>query len=116
MKNTLGEKAWVKGIIRSRLGVPARKILFTEHHQTHAAAAFLPAPTREAATLTAESEVCNDHAAPRTFSYEVVLTELDGRVVKQFAGTTTMLAPGETRVVKASALPCCKKAELVNVS
>jgi carbamoyltransferase len=54
MKNTLGEKAWVKGIIASRLGVPARKILFTEHHQSHAAAAFLTAPTREAAILTAD--------------------------------------------------------------
>jgi len=54
MKNTLGEKAWVKGIIASRLGVPGRKILFTEHHQSHAAAAFLTAPTREAAILTAD--------------------------------------------------------------
>ncbi len=54
MKNTLGEKAWVKGIIASRLGVPARKILFTEHHQSHAAAAFLTSPAREAAILTAD--------------------------------------------------------------
>ncbi len=54
MKNTLGEKAWVKGIIASRLGVPGRKILFTEHHQSHAAAAFLTAPTDEAAVLTAD--------------------------------------------------------------
>jgi carbamoyltransferase len=54
MRSTLGEKAWVKGIIASRLGVPGRKILFTEHHQAHAAAAFLTAPTREAAILTAD--------------------------------------------------------------
>jgi len=54
MKNMLGEKAWVRGIISSRLGVPGRKILFTEHHQSHAAAAFLTAPTREAAILTAD--------------------------------------------------------------
>jgi carbamoyltransferase len=54
MKNMLGEKAWVRGIISSRLGVPARKILFTEHHQSHAAAAFLTAPTKEAAILTAD--------------------------------------------------------------
>src|SRR5512133_3934490 len=54
MKNTLGEKAWVKGIIASRLGVPWRRILFTEHHESHAAAAFLTAPTREAAILTAD--------------------------------------------------------------
>ena len=54
MKNSLGEKLWVKGIIASHLGVPGRKILFTEHHQAHAAAAFLTAPTRAAAILTAD--------------------------------------------------------------
>jgi len=54
MRNTLGEKAWVKGIIASRLGVSPRRILFAEHHRSHAAAAFLTAPTREAAILTAD--------------------------------------------------------------
>ena len=54
MRNTLGEKAWVRGLISSQLGVPGRKVLFTEHHQSHAAAAFLTAPTREAAILTAD--------------------------------------------------------------
>ena len=38
MKNSLGEKVWVRGIISSQLGVPRSKILFTEHHQSHAAA------------------------------------------------------------------------------
>lgn len=54
MKNTLGEKAWVRGLISSHLGVPGRKVLFAEHHQSHAAAAFLTAPTRRAAILTAD--------------------------------------------------------------
>ncbi len=54
MKNSLGEKLWVKGIIASHLGIPGRKILFTEHHQAHAAAAFLTAPTKAAAILTAD--------------------------------------------------------------
>jgi carbamoyltransferase len=54
MKSSLGEKLWVKGIIASQLGVPARNVLFTEHHQAHAAAAFLTAPTRAAAILTAD--------------------------------------------------------------
>jgi carbamoyltransferase len=54
MKNSLGEKVWVRGIISSHLGVPSRKILFTEHHQSHAAAAFLTAPTRRAAILTTD--------------------------------------------------------------
>src|SRR5204863_3303849 len=54
MKNALGERVWVRGLIASHLGVQGRKILFTEHHQSHAAAAFLTAPTRRAAILTAD--------------------------------------------------------------
>jgi carbamoyltransferase len=54
MKNSLGEKVWVRGIIGSHLDVPRRKILFTDHHASHAAAAFLTAPTRRAAILTAD--------------------------------------------------------------
>jgi carbamoyltransferase len=54
IKNTLGEKVWVRGIISSHLGVPGHKIFFTDHHASHAAAAFLTAPTRRAAILTAD--------------------------------------------------------------
>ena len=54
MRNTLGEKVWMRGIISSRLGIPGRKVLFTEHHQSHAAATFLTAPTNRAAILTAD--------------------------------------------------------------
>src|SRR5216110_2059534 len=54
MKNSLGEKVWVRGIISSHLGVPARKVLFAEHHQSHAAASFLTAPTERAAILTTD--------------------------------------------------------------
>lgn len=54
MRSSLGEKLWIKGIIASHLGVPGRKILFTEHHQSHAAAAFLAQPARRAAILTAD--------------------------------------------------------------
>jgi len=54
MQNSLGERVWVRGIISSHLGVPSSRILFTEHHQSHAAAAFLTAPTRRAAILTTD--------------------------------------------------------------
>src|SRR6202158_1462090 len=54
MKNSLAEKVWVRGVISSHLGLPGRKVLFTEHHQSHAAAAFLTAPTRRAAILTTD--------------------------------------------------------------
>ena len=54
MKNSIGEKVWVRGIISSYLGVPRGKVLFTTHHQAHAATAFLTAPTPRAAILTAD--------------------------------------------------------------
>jgi carbamoyltransferase len=54
MKNTLGEKVWVRGVIASQLGIDRRKILFTGHHEAHAAAAFLTSPSRRAAILTAD--------------------------------------------------------------
>jgi carbamoyltransferase len=55
MRNSLGEKVWIRGIVSSHLGVPGRKILFTQHHQSHAAAAFLTAPTHRAAILTTDA-------------------------------------------------------------
>jgi carbamoyltransferase len=54
IKSSLGEKVWVRGIIASYLGVPRDRILFTAHHASHAAAAFLTAPTERAAILTAD--------------------------------------------------------------
>ena len=54
MKSSLGEKVWIKGVIASYLGVSGKKILFTRHHQSHAAAAFLTSPTRRAAILTTD--------------------------------------------------------------
>lgn len=56
-----------------------------------------------AATITAESEIRNDHAEPRTFRFEVALAELDGRVLRQFSAGPVTLAPGETRIVRAAA-------------
>ena len=54
MRNALGEKVWIKGTITAELGVPRDKILFTQHHQAHAAAAFFPMPTERAAILTTD--------------------------------------------------------------
>ncbi len=54
MKNSLGEKIWVRGIISSHLDVDRKKILFTDHHRSHAAAAFLTQPVRDAAIMTAD--------------------------------------------------------------
>jgi beta-galactosidase len=58
-----------------------------------------------AATVTAESQVKNDADAPRTFRYEVVITDAtNGRQVKRFAADQpTTIRPGETTMVRAAA-------------
>ena len=48
------DKLWVKNRIREALGVPADRILFAEHHQSHAASAFFCSPFPEAAVLTVD--------------------------------------------------------------
>jgi carbamoyltransferase len=56
MSNWLGEKLDLRGAIRMEL--PELRadcaILFTEHHQAHAASAFFPSPFNEAAILTVD--------------------------------------------------------------
>jgi carbamoyltransferase len=54
MVNWLGDKLWIKSLIQKRLGVAPSKILFGEHHLSHAASAFLCSPFSEAATLTVD--------------------------------------------------------------
>jgi carbamoyltransferase len=45
------QKLWIKELIRSKLGYEG-KILFPEHHESHAASAFFPSPFQQAAFLT----------------------------------------------------------------
>jgi carbamoyltransferase len=45
------KKLWVKDIIQKELGYDG-KVLFPEHHESHAASAFFPSPFQEAAFLT----------------------------------------------------------------
>ncbi len=54
MINWFGDKLWVKGIIHKRLGVPLDRILFVEHHMSHAASAYFASPFDEAAILTVD--------------------------------------------------------------
>ena len=54
MINWFGDKLWVKAIIHKRLGIPLEKILFVEHHMSHAASAYFSSPFDEAAILTVD--------------------------------------------------------------
>ncbi len=51
MQSWLKQKLWIKNIIQDELGWKG-KILFAQHHQSHAASAFYPSPFKRAAFLT----------------------------------------------------------------
>jgi carbamoyltransferase len=54
MPGWLGEKLWIKGLIRDRLAAPKERILFVDHHLSHAASALYCSPFSQAAVLTAD--------------------------------------------------------------
>src|SRR5262249_61482860 len=54
MISWLGDKLWIKNLIQKRLRVPRSRIVFSQHHLSHAASAFLCSPFDEAAILTVD--------------------------------------------------------------
>lgn len=54
MVSWFGDKLWIKQLIQKRLGVRPSKIIFSEHHLSHAASAFFCSPYDEAAILTVD--------------------------------------------------------------
>ena len=45
---------WIKGQILGELGIETEKLLFVEHHLSHAASTFFASPYKEAAILTVD--------------------------------------------------------------
>lgn len=58
---------------------------------------------RRKAVIHAESEVKNDSRQARSFSYQVILTDADGKTVKTFSAPAVTLKAGETKTVRAAA-------------
>jgi carbamoyltransferase len=54
MLNWLGEKLWMRDVIERQLRIAPDKILFSEHHLSHAASAFFCSPYQDAAILTVD--------------------------------------------------------------
>jgi carbamoyltransferase len=54
MKNWLVDRLWIKGLIQKELNIEPERILFSEHHLSHAASTFLCSPFDEAAVLTVD--------------------------------------------------------------
>ena len=50
----LKKKLWIKHLVQEALPDFQGKILFTEHHQSHAASAFFPSPYNKAAIITTD--------------------------------------------------------------
>ncbi len=48
------EKLWIKGELLTKLDIADEKLLFVEHHLSHAASAFFCSPYEEAAVLTVD--------------------------------------------------------------
>ena len=55
MINYFDEKLWVKSILMREVDVPAEKVLFTDHHVSHAASAMFASPFEEAAIVTMDA-------------------------------------------------------------
>ncbi len=54
------------------------------------------------ARVVAETEVRNEHPTPKTFSYSVVIEDMNGRTVKRINGAKQTLAANETKIIRAS--------------
>lgn len=54
MVTWFNEKLWIKGTILTKLDIPDEKLLFVEHHLSHAASAFFCSPYEESAILTVD--------------------------------------------------------------
>jgi carbamoyltransferase len=50
----LNEKLWMKDVLRKRVPVNPERVLFVEHHLSHAASAFFCSPFAESAILTVD--------------------------------------------------------------
>src|SRR5246127_1478496 len=54
MSGWMLEKLWIASTLQSELGISRDRVLFSEHHLSHAASAFLCSPFEESAILTVD--------------------------------------------------------------
>ena len=55
------------------------------------------------AKITAETQVRNEYPTTKTFSYEVIIEDMNGKRVKTFDGGQYTIASGETKIISATA-------------
>jgi carbamoyltransferase len=52
--NWMTDKLWIKNLIEEKLGITSKRILFCQHHLSHAASSFFCSPFSEAAILSVD--------------------------------------------------------------
>ena len=57
--------------------------------------------SNKSASIHAESEVINEYSTAKTFSYQVIIQDLNGNTIASFLGDEITLSPGDTGLVKA---------------
>lgn len=58
----------------------------------------------ESAVINAETEVRNEFKTSKTFDYQVLVEDIDGKTIADFSGEKTILLPNETKIIKTSNL------------
>ncbi len=54
MQRWISDKLWIKSMMSKELGIPTSKLLFADHHMSHAACSFYTSPFKDAAILTVD--------------------------------------------------------------
>jgi carbamoyltransferase len=54
VKGLFIDKVWVRDLVSKKLGIDHKRILFSEHHLSHAAASYLCSPYQKAAIITVD--------------------------------------------------------------
>ncbi|MFT5051925.1 MAG: carbamoyltransferase [Chlamydiales bacterium] len=54
MQRWISDKLWIKPMMCKELGIPSSKLLFADHHMSHAASSFFTSPFEDAAVLTVD--------------------------------------------------------------
>jgi len=54
MQRWISDKLWIKSLMSRNMGIPSSKILFCDHHMSHAASSFYTSPFKNAAILTVD--------------------------------------------------------------
>ncbi len=54
MQRWVTDKLWIKSMMSKRIGIPGSKLLFCDHHMSHAASSFFTSPFQDSAILTVD--------------------------------------------------------------